>query len=215
MLKYSPLGNLDWARRFDGSAAGVDEAAAIARGRNGGVVVTGITTGVTQDFVTCAFSATGDTLWRWFFGGRGRGEDRSMAIATVSDGYVVTGSSAGSGTGLDIVTSKLDSTGTVLSVISPASVPRAFGFEIDSPNPTQGSIAIDVAMPGEGRLSISVFDLQGREVGIAMPTARYMPGRHHMKLNLSSLHPGIYVIRASGTMGTLPLHATRKLSVVR
>jgi hypothetical protein len=115
IIKYSSAGVPLWTNRYDGPAGRFDEATAIAVDGSGNVFVTGNSetddTGVT-DFVTLAYSGTGDLLWENRYDGPGNGYDHARAVAVDSDGNVlVTGDSLGNGTLTDFATIKYSNLG--------------------------------------------------------------------------------------------------------
>ncbi len=116
-LKYSPIGDTLWVRRYNGSGNGNDVAVALKVDNLGNVYITGYSTGVGTgfDFATIKRNSVGDTLWVRRYNGPGFGDDSAKAIIVDSSGNVyVTGSSVGSGTGYDYTTIKYNFFGDTL-----------------------------------------------------------------------------------------------------
>ncbi len=106
-VKYLPNGDTAWARRYNGTSDGEDQATAIVLDGFGNVLVTGFSWGgVTDyDYVTIKYDLDGNELWARRYDGPAGGEDKAYAI--VADGYgavYVTGKSAGDGTSDDYAT---------------------------------------------------------------------------------------------------------------
>ena len=105
--KYSPSGQLLWAKRYNGPANSDDSAWALALDSQGNVYVTGhsMGSGTGYDYATLKYSPSGQLLWTKRYNGPGNGNDSANALALGSQGTVyVTGYSTGSGTGYDYAT---------------------------------------------------------------------------------------------------------------
>jgi len=64
------------------------------------------------------------------------------------------------------------------------------------PNPVRELIFIDLDLATEKEINIRLLDLKGREV-LESPTQVFLPGKHHISLDLSGLYPGIYLAQIS------------------
>ncbi|MFN0129122.1 MAG: hypothetical protein ACKV19_20820 [Verrucomicrobiales bacterium] len=103
-----------WSDRYDGPGDADDVPVAVAIDAAGNVIVTGGSTGGSTgsssglDVYTRKYNGTtGSDLWNQRDDGPARGDDAATAIALDAEGNViVTGSSTGSGTGLDFYTAK-------------------------------------------------------------------------------------------------------------
>lgn len=105
-VKYGPDGSELWVRRYDGPVHGFDEARAVVVDGSG-VYVTGASTGdgTRADYVTVKYDLDGNQAWTKRYDGPASRMDEAVAIVVGSDGRpVVTGGSAGSGTGTDYAT---------------------------------------------------------------------------------------------------------------
>jgi len=107
--KYAALdGTLLWEKRYNGPANRDDSALAAVVDGSGNVVVTGISASGTtsNDFYTAKYAGTdGTLLWEQRYNGPTNGDDRAQAVALgADDNVVVTGYSAGTGSGYDYYT---------------------------------------------------------------------------------------------------------------
>lgn len=116
-IKYGNAGNQVWVRRYDGSANGDDEAAAIVVDPSGNIVVTGESHGSStdSDYATIKYDSTGNELWTARYNGTANDEGAYffgdfMAMDS-SDNVYISGYSYGIGTAYDYTTVKYDSSG--------------------------------------------------------------------------------------------------------
>jgi len=108
-IKYNSEGIEQWVDRYNGPGNYEDYAYAIVADSLGNVYVTGesIGSGTAYDYTTIKYSDAGIEEWVMRYDGLGNNDDKANAIALDSSGNVyVTGSSIGSGTGIDYVTIK-------------------------------------------------------------------------------------------------------------
>jgi hypothetical protein len=120
-LKYDPVGNQLWVRRYDGPGNAWEYASAIAVDGSGNVYVTGASdgSGTYYDYATLKYDPNGTQLWVRRYNGPGNLDDLAYALAVDSPGNVyVTGRSGGSGTSDDYATLKYDLAGNQLWVRS-------------------------------------------------------------------------------------------------
>ncbi|RPI17501.1 MAG: T9SS C-terminal target domain-containing protein [Ignavibacteriae bacterium] len=115
-IKITPLGDTAWVRKYNGSINGGDYIFAIAVDNSGNVYVTGRCDNGTNstfcDYTTIKYNSSGVQLWVALYNGTANGVDEANVIAVDASGNVyVTGRSPGTGTDLDIVTVKYNSSG--------------------------------------------------------------------------------------------------------
>ncbi len=111
-IKYSPIGEEVWVRRFD-SGAGEDVAASIAVTASG-IVVTGRSD---SDYTTIMYDFEGVEQWVRSYDGPGNSTDSASEVKVDAAGNIyVTGMSVGAGTNFDYATIKYDPGGTDLWV---------------------------------------------------------------------------------------------------
>ncbi|MCX7021608.1 MAG: T9SS type A sorting domain-containing protein, partial [bacterium] len=78
------------------------------------------------------------------------------------------------------------------------------------PSPASGSFTIDYTLPGDGRVSISLYDLSGRRIATVLD-GEMTAGRHDFSYDASALPPGVYLVRLATDSGSL----TRRVVVAR
>ncbi len=113
-IKMDSAGNVKWIRRFNGFGNGDDIARSIAVDSVGNVYVTGssFSPAGRLDFLTIKYNSSGNEMWTARCSGA-VGDDIGRVVAVDGNGNVyVTGSSLSS-QGLDYLTAKYDSNGTL------------------------------------------------------------------------------------------------------
>ncbi len=113
-IKYNSEGVEQWVARYNGPGNGTDGASSIVVDALGNVYVTGYSYGssTNYDYATIKYNSFGAQHWVARYNGTGNSEDYATALTIDGSGNVyVTGSSNGSGTGLDYVTVKYNSSG--------------------------------------------------------------------------------------------------------
>jgi len=114
VLKYDANGNELWVARYNGPGNDYDWPFDIAVDENCNVYVTGRSVGVGSgfDYITLKYDSLGNEKWAKRYNGPGNSGDEAYSIAVDAFGNVyITGTSTGSGTGLDFATIKYDSLG--------------------------------------------------------------------------------------------------------
>ncbi len=152
-IKYSPLGETVWAKRYNGTANNQDYARAICTDNFGNIYVAGeIRNQVTRyDFGIIKYRPDGETLWTRTYNGNANNDDFPKAMATDAFGNVyVCGYSMGSGTYYDYATVKYSNVGELVWVKrydGPSnSFDRANAITVDN----YGNIYITGASEGAG-----------------------------------------------------------------
>jgi hypothetical protein len=108
-----------WVARYNGPGSGKDNVQALTVDAAGNAYVTGFSDsgGGDYDFATVKYDADGNEVWVARYDGKSQGADWVKALAVDADAnVVVTGSSAGEGTGFDFATLKYDAEGNQLWV---------------------------------------------------------------------------------------------------
>jgi hypothetical protein len=213
-VKYDAAGTETWVRRYSGPAAGADWATAIAVDASGNAYVSGSSYGnsTTQyDIATLSYDPSGTVRWTERYDGPANFYDTPYSIAVDSSGNVyVSGSSGGSGTGLDYTTIKYAPPST--SVAS-GREPRGVLELRSDPNPFTLTTRVRFAIPpGTGRdhVRLAVYDVRGAEVALLVNEV-LAPGTYERELNGSALEPGVYWSRLQAGA----LTETRKIVHVR
>jgi hypothetical protein len=93
----------------------------------------------------------------------------------------------------------------------PPAVPGAPLLGELAPNPFRGHGVVKLNLEAPSMVSISVFDLAGREVSRILRAADYQAGLYTIPVDLSGQRPGLYLIRA--TVGSYS--STRKAMLLR
>ena len=141
ILKYSPTGEEIWIKTYDGTGSGADKANDIAVNADGNIYITGESWGSNNnyDYVTLAYSPTGQLLWEQRYNGAYNQEDRAVALGIdYTGGIVVTGYGwEDQSNNFDYVTIKYNTDGVLLwSMVYDGPVASSFEF----PN----ALAVDV-----------------------------------------------------------------------
>ena len=92
-----------WTNRYNGPGNSDDDANAVAVDGSNNVIVTGYSagSGSAYDYATIKYSSAGVPLWTNRYNGPGNRNDHASAVAVDgSNNVIVTGYSAGSGSGL-------------------------------------------------------------------------------------------------------------------
>ena len=100
------------------------------------------------------------------------------------------------------------STGNV--VAGSQDMPTVFALDRVAPNPTASASTVRFAMPDAGAVSVSVYDLLGREVA-TLAQGEMAAGWHTASIDASRLSAGVYVVR----MQAGSFQATQRMTVVR
>lgn len=81
-VKYSPSGQLEWTRRYNGAIDSIDRASAMAIDRQGNIIVTGFSKGsrAGHDIVTIKYNTAGDSLWTRRFSTAGTDEANTVTV---------------------------------------------------------------------------------------------------------------------------------------
>lgn len=113
-IKYNPSGNVEWTKRYNGSANDGDIASSMSLDNSGNVYVTGWSFGNTtnSDYATVKYNSSGVEQWAARWDDPASSYDYANDIAVDEDGNVyVTGISQGMGTDNDYTTVKYNSMG--------------------------------------------------------------------------------------------------------
>src|SRR5690349_18424482 len=103
-----------WEKRYDGPGADYDNAASVAVDPAGNVYVGGPSTGsgTGLDYAVVKYNPGGGVEWTARYNGTGNGEDNCYLLKVDNNGNVyLSGSSMGTGTGLDYAIVKFNSAG--------------------------------------------------------------------------------------------------------
>ena len=169
LLKYDPDGNLQWTARYNGPANDYDTPSSEVGGkcmaidpyRN--IYITGCSRGTTSwnDFITLAFNPDSTLKWAVTYNCCDS-TDFALAVAADDSGNVYTiGRSIGIGTYYDMAAVKYWS----LIGVHEAKQDAAGQLRLEIyPNPSRAFSTIRYALPIDGTVSLSVYDISGRLV---------------------------------------------------
>ncbi len=185
-VKYNTDGALQWVARYDGPAHGYDEARALTVDDQGGIFVTGTSTGdgTRGDFATLKYSQSGTQVWVQRYDGPAGRLDEPVALALDGRGGIcVTGGSAGDGTITDYATIRYLSTGIA------ENRPRTE----NTPIPVCRVVRDVIRLPAAWK-DAALLDVTGsRVIDLA-------PGGN----DVSGISPGVYFISATGADNAAP-----------
>jgi len=194
-VKYDAAGTEIWVRRYDGPAAGADWATAIAVDASGNAYVSGSSFGdaTTQyDFATLSYDPSGTVRWTERYNGPGNSYDTPYSIAVYSSGDVyVSGSSGGSGTGLDYATIKY---ARATTSVASGSEPHGVLALRSDPNPFTPATTIRFTIPpGTDRdhVRLAVYNVRGEVVALLVNEV-LASGTYERELEGGTLPPGVY-----------------------
>ncbi len=89
-------------------------------------------------------------------------------------------------------------------------LPSGFELSQNYPNPFNPSTTIAYVLPTPAQVSLTVFDMQGREVAV-VAGGWQAPGRHHLEFDAAGLAGGVYVYRLQAA----PFAEARFFTVIR
>jgi hypothetical protein len=168
-IKYDSLGNQLWTTRYNGPANGLDRPSdetggkCMAIDQHANIYVVGISQGATSanDYVAIMYDSAGVEQWVAGYN-YCDSVDNALALAIdYSGGVYITGRSVGIGTYGDWATVKYWS--AVGIVEGQTSSTKRLLLEIH-PNPAKTHSFIHYALPDDGRVSLSIYDVSGRLV---------------------------------------------------
>lgn len=95
-----------------------------------------------------------------------------------------------------------------------AGIPTAYSISQNYPNPFNPVTNIDFELPYDGKVSILLYDISGREVGKLVNEVK-TAGYHTIHFNGSGLSSGMYFYRINAEGGGQSFVATKKLLLIK
>ena len=214
-IMYDTDGNVLWVARYDGPLHQQDYPYGLSFNGDGEIYVTGTLDGwdnfVSGDYFTVKYTEDGGLARTFGYAGPAGGSDAAIAVEYTGvpmDGFyvAVTGTSASSpwpSTATDIATIMyFDEYGAVPGSPLPSS-PKEFALLPPHPNPFNPTTVLTFDLPAAGLVTLEVFDISGRRVGVGLVTegnplgtpTRYPAGTYQIPFDGSVLPSGIYLAR--------------------
>ena len=194
LVKTDANGDIEWHQTYGG--ADIEIPYAVREVPDGGFVVTGFSQtfghGGNRDIWLLRTDADGDSLWSRTFGGPA--VDQSTEVELTSDfGYFIGGSHDPSqSTGADCWLIKTGPDPLLDAVEPGRAIPVSYSLSL-YPNPFNPSTTISFDLPQQSRVSLSVYDLLGREISLLMNRTA-QAGSHSVNWNCASCATGVYFI---------------------
>lgn len=192
-IKYSPTGDLMWARNYNGpSTFNFDEARSVAADNIGNVYVTGLSagTGTMDDIAIVKYGSDGNQLWVNRYNSPSNRDDVANNISLDALGNIIlSGFITGAATGRDFAVIKFSHL-TSLQTIS-NEIPKEYSLRQNYPNPFNPITKINYNIPKDGNVTLKIFDNAGRETKTIVN--EFKPaGYYTLELDGSNLSSGIY-----------------------
>lgn len=86
---------------------------------------------------------------------------------------------------------------------------KGYSLTQNTPNPSTGKSIIPFELPENSKITISLFDLNGKEILRVIDGQQYNAGKHQVSINTTSLQSGIYFY----SLQTDKVRLTRKMNV--
>ena len=201
-IKYNSSGVQKWVQRYDGPSNNDDIPHDLVLDALGNVYVTGQSQQWLNDYVTIKYNFSGVQQWLQRYNGPSSGEDIAVSVKVSSSGNVfVSGTSFGSGTGMDYATIKYSQSPTAVNQ-STSNLPAEYLLAQNYPNPFNPVTTIKYSIAKEGNVKLTVYNVIGSK--IATIVNEYKPaGNYSIQFNGSNLASGIYLYRLeSGNYST-------------
>jgi len=192
-VKYNPLGVEQWVQRYNGLGNSTDWARSIALDGSNNVYVTGrsLNAPINSDYATIKYNSAGVQQWvQRYHGGWGHDYASSLAVDASGNIYVTGESAAAIGPGSDYATIKYSQTATSVGQISSETLEN-YSLSQNYPNPFNPTTKIQFAIPVSGFVSLSVFDVLGKEVDVLVNENK-AAGNYEVDFDASKLTGGIY-----------------------
>jgi hypothetical protein len=195
-LKYNSTGNLQWEKRYNGSANGSDQGRSVVTDNTGNVYVAGFFYKNAQagfDFVTLKYSSSGLLDWAAQYALTSENDQPvSMGIDNAGNLYVIGRILRFLNTDEDVAIIKYASTVGIQQISG--EIPQKFSLEQNYPNPFNPVTNIKFSIPKAGIVKLVVFDAAGRQVSEPV-NQQLEAGSYNYDFNAAGLSSGVYFYR--------------------
>ncbi|NNE35798.1 MAG: T9SS type A sorting domain-containing protein [Rhodothermales bacterium] len=194
IVKYDPAGSEQWVALYDGPSNFDDGLSDLVLDADGNVYVGGTSFGVSTntDYAIVRYSPLGVEQWVFRHDGPTSDGDGLHALAVDVDGNVyATGSTGNSGSGTSQYMTVKFSQPLGTAVESNEELVNV-SFNDVYPNPFGSSTTIGFVLNQPSRVSISIFDMTGREV-VTVQDRFLADGTHAVTWNATVLPAGVYL----------------------
>jgi uncharacterized delta-60 repeat protein len=195
LIKYNSAGTQQWVKYYNGAGNGTDAANDLILDAAGNILITGNSMGLGtgNNYITMRYNPSGTQIWLQTYLGPGNASDIANTIALGTNGVVyITGTSEGSGSGLDYATVKYAQTVGVQNVNS--EIPERFSLEQNYPNPFNPVTNIGLRIADFGFVSLKVYDISGKEVAVLV-NEEMNAGVYNVSFEAANLASGTYFYR--------------------
>lgn len=192
LIKYNSAGTQQWVRYINGTGNGIDYINDLILDASGNIFVTGQATGLGTgyNYITMRYNPAGTLIWTQNYIGPGNASDIANSIALGMNGVVyITGTSEGSGTGLDFATIKYGQTVGIQNINTEE--PSEFSLGQNYPNPFNPVTNITFSLPNSANIKLTVFDIAGREIA-QLVNGQLNAGTYNVDFDASHLASGTY-----------------------
>lgn len=102
-----------------------------------------------------------------------------------------------------------------LNTVIEVGLPTKFDLSQNYPNPFNPTTKIDYQLPTEGKVSIRIYDVTGREVKTLLNSEQRTAGYYTIDFNGGSMASGIYFYRFIGESNSKQTVMTKKMVIVK
>ena len=196
LIKTDSNGDTLWTKTFGGSSSETGQS--VIQTSDNGYIVCGYSFSYTglgdADVWLIKTDSNGDTTWTRSFGG----SDNEIGFSidqTTDDGFIVTGSTQSYGAGgRDLLLLRLNADGqTGIDNLESQTV-SSFELEQNYPNPFNPATTINYSIPSSGYVSLSVYDILGKEVATIVNEYKNA-GSYSTMFDSNGLTSGVYFYR--------------------
>ena len=193
-VKYSPTGETVWVRDYDGTLHSDDHGRGITLDKIGNVYVTGSTMDSVshwQNWITLKYDPQGELRWLTTYNGLGDRSDEARFIAVDTSGdVIVAGVSWVFGAESDYTIIKYQQ---IVNVEEGGGNLSARPLLTVSPNPFRDRTVIRCAVPGQGSVSLKIYDVTGRVVATVKNKVE-AAGVYNLQWDAKNMANGVYFV---------------------